>query len=401
MFFAREAISFPPELANALEKSLWPASSVVGSAVGSSALMRERQEALRKLWPKLAKGRGQAQAGEPHYSFQRSEAEAYAAYYLPANCLKVPLALEEAFLAGEDPLPAAECSWLDLGTGPGTAYWGLAWWCARRGKKARFTGWDQSPHFQSIARNLAASAGFATPASFVADRSDPLELIRKTKPTHVSFVNSLAEIYPDLARRRSELGKILRELRALKQADGRERFLLVVEPGSRASSRELAELKDQLQAESLGQVLFPCLDSRLCGALVNPQDWCHEEVACDFPDWLNELGAGAGLRKESMLFSYALMHATPTRQPRPTAGALRIVSQRLERKGQVECYLCTAHGKRPVRVQRSKTHEANEFFLRSVRGDCFRSAEIGDKNDLERADALFPASPESVFAPRF
>jgi len=180
----------------------------------------------------------------------------------------------------------------------------------------------------------------------------------------------------------------------LQKADGRTRFLLIVEPGSRESSRELATLKDELQNKKLGEVLFPCLDARACGALSKPHDWCHEEAACDFPDWLNELGSGAGLRKESMLFSYALIRIS---NPKAPGEELRIVSQRLERKGQVECYLCTREGKRPVRVQRSKSNAANEFFLESVRGDLWLNARIGEKNDVEAANVRIPPQIISVF----
>jgi ribosomal protein RSM22 (predicted rRNA methylase) len=370
MFFAREPIPFPADLEKAFTR-LAARSSIHG-------------EALRALWPKLAKARGQAVAGQQHYSFRREEAEAYAAYYLPVNCLKVPLILEEARLLGGDPLPS-NADWLDFGTGPGTAYWGLAWWCARRGKQLRFTGWDQSPTFLAIARDLASAAPFpGTRAEFISG-DDPLTLIRKRKPTHVSFVNSLAEIFPAPARRVEELRRILNALRDLERQDGRKRTLLLVEPGSRESSRELAALKDALHLD--GSVLLPCLDARPCGALQNPTDWCHEEAACEFPPWVNELGAQAGLRKEALLFSYAMFAVVEGWQ---LAGASRIVSQRLERKGQVECRICTTTGKRPVRVQRSK------FFFKAVRGDLWRSSEIGEKGDVVRADIVAPTPSEFI-----
>ncbi|MGZ3719658.1 MAG: small ribosomal subunit Rsm22 family protein [Bdellovibrionota bacterium] len=377
MFFSREALPFPEDLDAALARAL---------AKGASP---KRGEALRGLWSKLAKGRGQAVAGEQHYSFRREEADAYAAYYLPVNCLKVPLVLEEGRLLGLD--QAGELNWLDLGTGPGTAYWGLAWWCARLGKKLRFTGWDQSAQFTSIARDLAQTAPFRAQSEFITGE-DPVTLVKKLKPTHVSFVNSIAEIYPDMAERTFELQKILRALQELERKDGRARYLLVVEPGSRDSSRELATLKDILKSEA--QLLLPCLDNRPCGALVNPQDWCHEEVACEFPAWVNELGAAAGMRKEALLFSYAFFRSSPA----PSwahAGESRIVSQRMERKGQVECRICTVEGKKAVRVQRSKATLESEFFLTAARGDLWKSADIGEKGDIARADVI-SAAP-SVF----
>ena len=384
MFFLRNTFSFPADLSAALESALF-------RGRGPSPKLGA---ALRALWPKLARGRGQVVAGEQHYSFRREEADAYAAYYLPANCLKTALVLEESWLLGED-LIGQEARWLDLGTGPGTAYWGVAWWCANRGKRVRFTGWDQSPQFTAIARDLASTSPYGAPADF-AYGEDPVTLIRKHRPTHVSFVNSLAEIYPDVAAREREVTRILRALGELEKKDGKPRYLLLIEPGSRDSSRELAALKDALRNE--GRVLQPCLDDRACGALANPQDWCHEEAACEFPDWLNELGQEAGLRKEALLFSYALI-----RPGAPAPGALtgcsRIVSQRMERKGQVECRICTREGKRAVRVQRSKADAGSQFLLEAARGDLWRGAEIGEKGDVARADVVVPAT-QSLFVLR-
>lgn len=384
MFFAREPITFPPELGLSLEKAF-------------ASTMQEHGKALRLLWPKLAKNRGQVREQESHYSFDKNEAAAYAHYYLPVNCLKPALVLEESFLLGTDPIPEGNAHWLDLGTGPGTAFWGLAWWFAQRGKALRFTGWDQSSTFTRIATELARShPNKNAKAEFTAEKIDPVALIQKVRPTHVSFMNSLAEIYADPALRRAEIEKIINALGALSRSDGRPRFLLLLEPGSRESSRELAQLKDGWAAHNKVQVLLPCLDARPCGALANPQDWCHEEVGCHFPDWVNDLGAEAGMRKESLLFSYVWAQIGQRAPDFPQA--LRIVSQRMERKGQVECRLCTAQGKRMVRVQRSKSTEINESFFQSVRGDLWREAEIGEKGDLIVAQPIVGDQIQSIFS---
>jgi hypothetical protein len=206
----------------------------------------------------------------------------------------------------------------------------------------------------------------------------------------VSFVNSVAEIYPDMELRRKECEKILRALSDLERKDGQPRYLLLVEPGSRESSRELAELKDSLRP--LGTPLLPCLDDRPCGALKDAKDWCHEEVACEFPKWLNELGAEAGLRKEALLFSYAWIRPGSSSES-AYKGCSRIVSQRMERKGQVECRICTPTGKKPVRVQRSKSDASNEFLFNSGRGDIWQEAEIGEKGDVFRAAVFHSATP--------
>lgn len=141
------------------------------------------------------------------------------------------------------------------------------------------------------------------------------------------------------------------------------------------------------QTRNATKRLTPKNVDRACGALADPRDWCHEEVACDFPEWLNAIGAEAGLRKESLLFSYAFSRPGQSAEA-PLADCARMVSQRMERKGQVECRLCTPRGKRAARVQRSKATPENAFVLEAARGDLWRNAEIGEKGDVERAEKL-------------
>lgn len=381
MFFSPQGIHFPAPLADRLQKALF-------GGAPSTEQLRARGRGLMNLWAKLAKRRGQVSAGERHYSFLKEEAEAYAAYYLPANALKVALVMEEALLAGAD-LSENSIEWLDCGTGPGTAYWGLAWWCQERQRRLKFTGWDQSPVFAAIASRLA---GRAEGVSFLADAKEtPLSLTQRLAPTHLSFVNSVAEIYPDPARRQTEIARLLGVLAAQESRDGRRRYLILIEPGSQESSRDLATLKDHFSA----QVCLPCLDDRPCGALANPRDWCHEEVACDFPPWLNELGDAANLRKEALLFSYVVLAAVPTKSA--LAGAARVVSQRLERKGQVECWACTMEGKRSARAQRSKTGAEAAPVKEANRGDIWLDWRLGAKGDFEAGRRLAPLA-QTIFS---
>ncbi|MGZ3711790.1 MAG: small ribosomal subunit Rsm22 family protein, partial [Bdellovibrionota bacterium] len=290
-----------------------------------------------------------------------------------------------------------DASWLDIGTGPGTAFWGAAWWCHRRGKKISFTGWDQSSLFTEIAAGLTRAKPFGFTARFASPeaKGESWEsLLRRNSTTHLSFVNSIAEIYPNLGERKIAIAKTLATLKQLSQKDGKKRFLLIVEPGSRESSRELAELKDSMQAQGLGRVLYPCLDARPCGALVDPRDWCHEEASCHFPDWVNEVGQSVGLRKEAMLFSYVLIEAGE--EPLPHSHVARMVSQRMERKGQVECRLCLPEGKRPARVQRSKVTAENQFVLETARGELWGDLVLEEKGDVKTATLIAPKT-KSVF----
>src|SRR5262245_50220597 len=146
MHFLRRPFAYPAELDQAMRRHFF------GGARPAAAELKPFAKALEQLWPLLAQQRGQQSS--KHYSGMRSAAAAYAAYYLPANAMKLPLILEEAQLFGL-PIARGPLRWLDVGSGPGTALWGLAWWASHRGVRFEFTGLEQSQEFVKLAGELS------------------------------------------------------------------------------------------------------------------------------------------------------------------------------------------------------------------------------------------------------
>jgi len=370
MFFTPQGIKFPAELSDILADIL------------ERELFSKGNQPFAELWKQLAIEKGIKQEGRAHYSSQKDFVQLYASYYLPANLLKASLVLEEAFLQGVD-LMGPNCRWLDIGTGPGTALWGAHWWAKQREKQFDFLGLDQSTQFTTIATSLAQSLG-AKQAKFEKAQK-VLDRVDSYRPTVISFMNSFTEIYPTLKAKKEALQTIARKARASKQTIR----LIIIEPGTMESSRALAEAKDSLDEH---KILFPCLDNRKCGALERPKDWCHEEVACEFPDWLNKIGQTVNMKKDALIFSYLIVEfgSAPTSNTQA-----RVVSQRLERKGQVECWICTEKGKVFARSQRSKSTVPQDPVLHCNRGDIWENWELGPKGDLLKASRLGVA--ESIF----
>jgi hypothetical protein len=374
MFYLDKPINFPAEIDSHLQRVFLPSKSY-------EIEISKYSKALPKLWQKLAVDRGQKTEG--HYSFQTLEAQTYAAYYMPANCLKVPLVLEEAFLLNLDLCAPTQNIWLDFGTGPGTAFLGLRWWLEKRNKSIKFYGFDQSNTFLKIAESLSTGSTSQISAKFQNSKKlSAQKSIDDLNPTHISFINSLAEIYPDLKERTEKIEEILSQLKRLNKKDSKDRFLIIIEPGSKQSSRELAQLKDSLGKENY-EVILPCLNNRKCGALKRNEDWCHEEVACNFPDWLQEIGSAAEMKKESILFSYVVFKVS--QKSRITEFESRIVSQRLDRKGQTECWICKNEGKILARAQKSKLNEYSDLVTFARRGDLWRNLRLAEKGDLLEA----------------
>lgn len=383
MFFA-DKITFPASLDSALRSHFANPAALAG--------------ALRALWPELAEKRGQA-AKKEHYSFTPEAVRAYAAYYLPANLLKFALIPEEMRLMNL-PFPG-NLRILDVGCGPGTALWGFHWWAQRRGFRGEYLGLDRSPLFLKEAQALAArlpGSPFTTTwkKADVTDGKNLAAEIAAYRPNILLFSQSWSEF---ASTDPAWLAAWLPEWQ--KNAARGPAYLLIVEPGSKAASRQLLATREILRADPKLRILLPCLSNRPCGALARPEDWCHEETACSFPAWHEALGEAAGLRKEALIFSYLVAgdaHSAPEIWP---ADAARAVSQRLERKGQVECWFCFPEGKQAARVQYSKKTAANESFLDVRRGEIFTTLELGPKKDvLEMKRAASAAAPEeSVLFP--
>lgn len=387
MHFLSDGFRFPETLAHAIARHFWK------TPEPASAQLSPLGKTLAQLWPRLARERGQEK--ERHYSFDSNSAQAYAAYYLPANLLKIPLILTEAESFGLNLFAGGAKDWADIGCGPGTAYSGLAWWSQHRVGPARVVGVDQSPHFLRLATELQATLARELPRAVPslsgrkAGRAPgaALEAALTEDPRIVSFVNSVGEIFPDPETRADEIRVFARELavRALRKRE--TRWLLLVEPGTHEAGRELLALRAELTREANVHILLPCLDSRSCGALAQPKDWCHEEAACDFPPWLNELGSFAGLRKESLLFSYVLAALGEFTPPAdwPANGA-RMVSQRLEHKGLTECWFCTREGKKRTRVSDAVQRKRAEPLALPARGEVFRELALSEKGEIEQAN---------------
>jgi hypothetical protein len=368
MFFVDRNFSFPKPLSDALSEALW-------QAPRPAPLILDRVgRRLRSLWPSLAKERGQQV--DHHYSFSADAAEAYAAHYLPANAMKLPLILEELELLGLSLGP--KFKWLDVGSGPGTVMMGLWWWCKHRFKECALVNFEQSKNFIALGQSLEQSlrTTLAVPMNVSWKQSDASQLAKTLdveKPEVISFSNSLGEVAPTLADKQALVKSLLQTS---------TRWLIFIEPATQVASRELLELRNIITQNSLCQVWLPCLDNRPCGALAQPQDWCHQEASCVFPDWYNELAAMAGLQKQSLLFSYLVVSVGTHPEVNWPRDSQRMVSQRLEQKGQTVCFMCTKTGKNKLRVQHSKAHDDNRYFLSIRRGELFEQIMAADKGDV-------------------
>lgn len=140
---------------------------------------------------------------------------------------------------------------------------------------------------------------------------------------------------------------------------------LFVEPALKMQSRRLLELRKELLAaiEKRGggyRVLLPCLGHQACGALADPEDWCHEEITWWRSPLMREIDSMTGLDRKTLPFSYLVIERTadatagiarvlPELTDAPARKWLRLVSPAHREGKWREFYTCGADGKHKTR----------------------------------------------------
>jgi hypothetical protein len=131
----------------------------------------------------------------------------------------------------------------------------------------------------------------------------------------------------------------------------------------------MLEVRDALLSSGFS-VYSPCLEGGKCPALVNPKDWCHEDLAWEPPDIIQEIDRLTGLRKDSLKFSYLVLRKdTLSLSDVFGQNVFRVVSEPLVSKGKREFFICGPGGRRMcTRLDKDRT-SLNQAFERLKRGD--------------------------------
>ncbi len=166
-----------------------------------------------------------------------------------------------------------------------------------------------------------------------------------------------------------------------------EGVAILVEPALRLESRKLLELRKALierfekRKQNDFQILLPCLGHQACGALADPEDWCHEEVTWWRPPYLKLLDELVGLDKRTLPFSYLVIaRSTRTREEllpflkgSPPKKTYRLVSPSRKEARDLEFYLCGQEGK--LRARMKQERDADEDSAPN-RGDILKNANV-------------------------
>lgn len=321
---------------------------------------------LSRLFTKERTALGRSYLEDPAF------AAAYLQYFLPVNLSKVQVLLDEM-----PPVEASEhFSVLDLGSGPGTgALAVLDWWHQRMQTAAlsviavdnASAALRQAEHLWSWYCHEASitTAKLQTYKANV-ERGASLEEIRlKTPFDLIILANCLNEIFSDakdpIAPRCGLVSELLERLAS-------HGTLMIVEPALRETSRALHQLRDQLLQEKRCTAYSPCLHEQNCPALVNPDDWCHEERGWDPPAVIQQIDDEVGFIKDALKFSYLLLRKDGKRIVERRPDVYRIVSELRELKGDTRAWVCNELGRSEIgRLDRVKS-ETNAAWEECRRG---------------------------------
>ena len=225
----------------------------------------------------------------------RSDAIAYALYYLPINFAKLYSLLQYL------PPSQGAMTMLDFGAGPGTC--SLA---------ALLYGLP----LKKI--TLVDSAGEMLKVADI--------LLKKASPKNYSIQHSLSNVEPhscDLICAANVLNELQPESRATTIGALMERLsptgsLILIEPALSTTTRTLMEVRNNLLSSfpSLS-VWYPCTHSRECSMLkASLDEWCHGTLRWEAPPLVEQLDVLTGFNKHRIKYSaFVLSHKTRAALP--------------------------------------------------------------------------------------
>lgn len=251
-------------------------------------------------------------------------------FFLPRDQAKIAAAIRDirvADLNRESPIRV-----LDYGCGIGASALGLV-----RGLRARGVESD-------VSIDLYDADAAATKLA-----SDVLSGLPKVATGPISRVGDdrydlivLGQVLVEIAGSVSEAASVDRVFRTLNELtrqnlapDGR---IIIVEPALRESTRRLQTLRDKVVSAGLAHVIAPCTHQGPCSMLLNPKDWCHDDLDVDLPDWLHPIARAAGLRWQGLTFSRLILGDQASERP-----PFRVVAPPRDTKGKTERLLCGDH----------------------------------------------------------
>jgi ribosomal protein RSM22 (predicted rRNA methylase) len=287
-------------------------------------------------------------------------ADAYLSYFFPVNLSKIQVLLNELPEDWSRPPDDRPLRVLDLGSGPGTGVIAVLDWLNQHDpdalKKLNVVAVD------GAAQALSQAGSLWTACSRQIGLAEESLILRKgdlTRPSSgwgddvakrgpydlIIVANCLNELFGHIDQSIEERSSFITDALTRLTPHG---TVMIVEPALRGTSRALHQVRDQLLAEKRCTVYSPCLHERNCPALLNPDDWCHEERAWEPPSTIQEIDRQVGFIKDALKFSYLLLRTDGRTIAERSPTRFRMVSELRKLKGDTRAWLCNELGRSEV-----------------------------------------------------
>jgi ribosomal protein RSM22 (predicted rRNA methylase) len=333
---------------------------------------------LSRLFTKERSALGRDYLDDPDW------AAAYLQYFFPVNFSKLQTLFDEM---PDDAWSVNEhrpFTVLDLGAGPGTGGLAILDWLHRRGRP--------SASLSVVAVDASGSAlrhaerlweGYTRIAQIDGARLKTYEanlrptlsgslgeaISRTARYDVIILANCLNELFTDSPHPIGSRTSLVTDLLQLLGPSG---TLILLEPALRQTSRELHQLRDRLVQENRCTVYSPCLHEGNCPALVNPDDWCHEERAWEPPSMIQAIDREVRFIKDSLKFSYLLLRTDGRRIEERSPQTFRMVSELRRLKGDTRAWLCNELGRSEIGRLDRATSDSNSAWDACQRGTIVR-----------------------------
>lgn len=288
----------------------------------------------------------------PHDYMARPEyLAAYLHYFLPWNIYR-----QGRLLQGLDLSVKPDAVIMDFGAGPLTFLNAL--WLSRphlREHSFRYFAFDRSDPALKVGRGIFGDLSRATKHAWEVRTERQLGAARRHGPADMivagNFINELSPPRGAKGEETSAEEALISRWGGLLKDDA---AILVIEPGTRASARQIVRLR--AVALAMGwQVAAPCTHAGTCPVPgIRGSAWCHFNFTPgDIPEWLFKFSRKVGLPKERASLSFLLLtrgENPPVRharvaQPAGDEGPVRVISEEFELPGEMRGrYGCGGRG---------------------------------------------------------